>query len=371
MKRVKLLIIVLMSIFMIEVQAVSSDATVGDLGFNETACSAFQDDKMHITGDTYFGRCMKASCNGSKWQLTYYSTNSVSCSNGNLNPYVKITKSGCSKFQNNSCEGRTVRYCTTITYFDCERTSNGSKFTTTTKRTTTKTTTVKTTTATTTTSTTTTLPAKNNNTYLSSLTLSNGIISFNKDVKEYSIEVESTISFINVQAKPEAETSKVSVQGNSNLVEGTNKITITVTAEDGSVGKYVINVTKKELVSNNAKLASLTVEGYDINFKNDIYSYTIKTKKKSLNIMAETEDQNAIYMVEGNDNLKNNSVVKVIVTAADGLTMQEYTLTIKNSSSAGLITGLFIVILIVVIGGGAYYFYTRQKNGGEKEYEYE
>lgn len=370
MKKVKLLLIVLCSVLMIDVQAVSSNASIGS-DMTEYSCSAFQDDDMHISGDTYFGRCMQATCNGSKWVLRYYSTNSVTCANGNVNPYVIPTKSGCTSYQNNSCKGSSVKYCTTISYFDCNRTSNGSKYTTTTKK---KPTSTTSTTTSTTTATTTTEVVKDNNTNLSNIILSNGVIQFNKDVKEYSIEVESTISFINVQATPEVETSKVSVTGNSNLVAGANKITITVTAEDGSVGTYVINVNKKEVVSNNTRLSSLTVKDYDLNpaFDPNQYAYTIKTKESSLNIEAETEDQNAIYMIEGNDNLKNNSVIKVIVTAADGLTMKEYSITIKSGNSAGIITTIFIVIIaVVVIGGGAFYFYTKRKNGGEKEYEYE
>lgn len=368
MKKLGLLFVVLCSVLMIDVQAVSSNASVGS-DMTEYSCSAFQDKDMHISGDTYFGRCMQATCNGNKWVLRYYSTNSVSCANGNLNPYVIPTKSGCTSYQNNSCRSNAVKYCTTISYFDCNRTSNGNKYTTTTKRKPTSNTTSTTTTEPTTT---TTEVVKNNNTYLSNIVLSNGAIQFNKDVKEYSIEVESSISFINVQATPEVATSKVKVEGNSNLVAGANKVTITVTAEDGSVSVYVINVNKKETVSNNTKLSSLIVEGYDINFKSDIYAYSLKTKDSSLNIEAVTEDEDAIYMVEGNNNLKNGSVVRIVVTAADGLTMGEYTITIKSGGSTGVITTIFIVIIaVVIIGGGAYYFYTKQKNGGEKEYEYE
>ena len=133
MKRVKVLIVLLSVILSLNVYAVSSNESVGS-DLNQYSCSAFQDENTHISGDTYFGRCMQAECNGSRWTLKYYSTNSVSCSNGNLNPYTKITKTGCSNYQGNSCSGSAVKYCTTITYFDCTRTSNGSKFTTTTKK---------------------------------------------------------------------------------------------------------------------------------------------------------------------------------------------------------------------------------------------
>lgn len=368
MKRVKVLIVLLSVILSLNVYAVSSNESVGS-DLNQYSCSAFQDENTHISGDTYFGRCMQAECNGSRWTLKYYSTNSVSCSNGNLNPYTKITKTGCSNYQGNSCSGSAVKYCTTITYFDCTRTSNGSKFTTTTKKKPTK----PTTTTTQTTTTTTTVPAKDNNTYLSNITLSTGSINFNKDVKEYSIEVGSTISFITVTATPEVETSKAVVTGNTNLVAGKNTITITVTAEDGSTGIYTINVNKEETLSKNARLSSISIDGVKLKeFNSSVTNYTYETKNSSIRVEAEVEDENAIYMVNGAESVKDGSIVKIVVTAADGLTMNEYSITIDTpSSGAGFITIIFIIIILAVIGGGAFYFYTRQKNGGEKEYEYE
>lgn len=366
-------ILILLCIMGFNVSAASSSDSVSK-SLTEYSCSKFQDSNMHIASDTYFGRCMQATCNGSNWELRYYSTNSVSCSNGNLNPYIKITKDGCSSYKNNSCNGSSVKYCTTLSYFDCNRTSNGSKYTTTTKRRPTSTKVTTTTEPPTTTQPTTTTPILNANTYLASLSISTGNIQFNKDVREYSIDIESTISSINVSAVPEVETSKVEVLGNSNLVSGSNKITINVTAEDGSVGTYIINVNKKESLGTNAKLASLTIDGYELNFDSEIYNYNLKIKKEdSLTIEAETEDKNAIYMIEGNNNLKDNSVIKVIVTAGDGLTMQEYTITVNKSSNGFgvFLTILFIIILIVVIGAGVFYFYIKKKNAGEKEYEYE
>lgn len=374
MKKLKVSIILFISLFTSSVFAASKSDSVGS-DLTLYSCTKFQDSSIEISGDTYFGRCMEAKCNGSTWNLKYYSSDTVSCSNGNINPYIDKTKNGCSKYQG-SCNNNSVKYCTTITYFDCERTSNGSKYTTTTKTTTKKPTTTtkpKTTTTTTQPTTVVTEPVKNNNTYLSGITLSTGSINFNKDVKEYSIEVGTNISFITVDATPEVGTSSVSVSGNSNIVAGDNTITITVTAEDGSTGTYIIKVKKEEILSNNAKLSSIKINDEVLsNFSSTNYVYTYKTKETSLRVEAETEDTDAIYMVSGADNIKDGSTVKVTVTAPDGLTMQEYSINIKvPSGSAGIITVIFIIIILVVIGGGIFYFYSKRKNGGEKEYEYE
>lgn len=372
MKKILKYLTLILFVVSLDVYAANANSAVGN-NLNEYSCTAFQDSNMVVTGDAYFGRCMQARCNGSKWELRYYSTDSVSCSNGNINPYMSITKTGCDAYQNNSCSGNAVKFCTTVTYFDCNRTTNGSAYTTTTKAPKPKTTKKPTTTTPPVTEPPVTEAPKNNNTYLSSLSLSNGTIEFNKDVTEYSIDVETTISSINVDAVPEASTSTVKVDGNTNLVEGTNTITITVTAEDGSTGNYVIHVNKKEVLSNNARLASITIEGYDLKFDSETYNYTLKVKKtESLNIEATTEDSNAIYMIEGNSGLKNNSVIRLVVTAADGKTTQDYTITVKFSGKGGAaITIIFILILLGALGGGAYYFFNKKRNSGEKEYEYE
>lgn len=366
MKKINFLVLVLFCcMFCVSVNAANSGDSVGS-NLTEYSCSKFQDSNMLIDNDTYFGRCMKATCSGNRWKFSYYSTESVSCSNGNLNPYITVSKSGCDDYQNSSCTGTVVKYCTTLNYFDCNRTANGSKYVKPTKKVT------KTTTVAPTTEAPTTAAPLDNNTYLSSLKVSSGSINFNKEVKEYSIEVESTISSINVEATAESGTSTVSGTGSVSLSDGVNTVTITVTAQDGSTANYVININRKEVLSKNAKLASLTVDGYDINFDPDTYNYSLKIKKEStLSIEATTEDSSAIYMVQGNENLKNNSMIKVVVTAPDGATTQEYTITVRKSGNGAVV--IVILVLILAIGGGVagFYFYTRKKNAGDKEYEYE
>lgn len=366
----RFLVILFFSCFMINVNAVSSSENVGS-DLTEYSCSAFQEESKAISGDTYFARCMESQCDGSKWNLKYYENKTVTCKNGNLNPYTKITKDGCDDYRGNSCRGSSRKYCTTITYFDCDRTSNGSKFTTTTK--TTKTTTKTTTRPKTSQTTQTTQATKNNNTYLSSIELSVGSINFNKETKEYSINVGSDVSYITVVATAEAETSKVSVSGNTNLIFGSNKINVTVTAEDGSQGTYIINVNKEESFSNNTKLNFIKINGESLkDFNSTKYNYVYETKDKSLNIDAETEDIGAVYKVSGANEVVNGSEVLIEVTAEDGITTQTYRITISvPNNSSTIVTVIFVIILVVVVGGGIYYFYTRKKNGGEKEYEYE
>ena len=363
-----LLFLVLSGMVFINVNAISSNEKVyADL--TEYICSAFQEDSISITGETYFGRCMQAKCDGSNWNLKYYENKTVTCKNGNLNPYTQISSDGCNNYKGSSCGDNSIKYCTRIVYFDCDRTTNGSKYV----KPTSPTKPPKTQTKVTEPITEVTEPVKNNNTNLESITLSTGNINFNKDVKEYSISVEGDVSYITVNAKPENSTSKVSVSGNTNLVQGENKIVITVTAEDGSKGTYTISVNKEINLSNNTKLKSISINGKPLDkFDSLTTNYFYKTKEKSIKVDVIPDDGKATYSISDTTNLKDGSTVKISVTAEDKKTTQEYVITISLAGSSmnfGIIIVVIIIIAVLVVGG--YYFYTRQKNGGEKEYEYE
>lgn len=70
---------------------------------------------------------------------------------------------------------------------------------------------------------------------------------FNKETLEYSLELENDIREIKVSAAANDSKSDVEGTGKHELVEGENKITISVTAENGNVRNYIINATVKEL----------------------------------------------------------------------------------------------------------------------------
>lgn len=55
---------------------------------------------------------------------------------------------------------------------------------------------------------------------------------FNKNITEYFLVVDQTVESINVVATPEDSNATVSISGNQNLQIGSNKILITVTAQN-------------------------------------------------------------------------------------------------------------------------------------------
>lgn len=91
--------------------------------------------------------------------------------------------------------------------------------------------------------------SKSNNNNLSSLSISDHSISpkFSSNTKSYSLTVPNDVTSVKVNAKASHAKAKISGTGNRKLEEGTNKLDITVTAENGNKKTYTINVTRKEL----------------------------------------------------------------------------------------------------------------------------
>lgn len=89
--------------------------------------------------------------------------------------------------------------------------------------------------------------SSNNN--LSKLSISAGTLSpqFKKDVTTYTAEVPNEVTSINVTGSKEDSKSYVDGFKSYNLEEGTNKINVKVTAQNGNAKTYTINVTRKEL----------------------------------------------------------------------------------------------------------------------------
>jgi len=115
-----------------------------------------------------------------------------------------------------------------------------------------------------------------------------------------------------------------------------NTQVITVTAEDGETkANYTVSVTKSASMSTDATLSALTVEGYTLTpaFAADVMAYTITKAYTAENpaatavIATPTDDHaTAVVTAEGN-------VLKVTVTAEDGTTQKEYTITVERAAA--------------------------------------
>ncbi len=181
-------------------------------------------------------------------------------------------------------------------------------------------------------------PLSSNN-YLKSLDPSSGALlpDFDKNVMNYTLEVDD-ISNLSFDAIPEINSSKVQGHEIKPVEEGTSIRVITVTAEDGSAREYIINVTKP--TKSEARLESLEIEGYLVEFDPDTYSYnlSVSISKKELlesEIKAIPKDPEATVNLMGdltiNEGMINIYVIEVI--AKDGYTTETYTLNITRDSA--------------------------------------
>ncbi len=87
---------------------------------------------------------------------------------------------------------------------------------------------------------------KSNNNYLSSITLSNGTINFDKDTLTYDVVVGYETTTIEVEAKVEDNKATITGNGTHNLNVGSNVIKLTIKAEDESERTYILNINREE-----------------------------------------------------------------------------------------------------------------------------
>lgn len=195
-----------------------------------------------------------------------------------------------------------------------------------------------------------TIVTKSNNTNLKNISLSSGSINFDKNVLEYNTNVSCDITDIEVVATTEDDKARVEISGNNNLVVGNNKIQIKVIAEDNSSKIYVINLERKKedyVLSSNDYISSINIKDYDIDFDKNNLNYTLKIMgEKQLEIEVLLEDSKSNYEIVGNNDLKDGSVIKIIVTSEDG---NVRTYNVNISSNDRYIKAIFILIIIILL----------------------
>lgn len=151
---------------------------------------------------------------------------------------------------------------------------------------------------------------------LSNLTISSGNIDFKSNINEYNVEVESDIDKITITSTlTDKKSSYVEDYKNKtiNLAYGLNTISIKIKAENGSINTYKLNITRKEkdkFLDN-----KIAIKDYDINFSSTNYDYFLKLTEntKELDFIIELADEKYTYSIEGNNDLENGSIVKVII----------------------------------------------------------
>lgn len=109
---------------------------------------------------------------------------------------------------------------------------------------------------------------KSSNSFLDTLEIYNYKIPFNKETKEYEISVAKNVNKIDVRASTEDYKATYKIIGNDDLKSNDYKVTVEVTAEDGSKSEYTIKVNLKEETTT-PKLDEETKKDLKVNVKLD------------------------------------------------------------------------------------------------------
>ena len=212
---------------------------------------------------------------------------------------------------------------------------------------------------------------KDNNNKLANIELSVGKIDFQSDVYSYNFSVASNVDEIDIKAVTDSPLAKVTITDisgkesadkiTSKLKVGSNRISIKTTSESGSLGEYVLVITRENYDSKDNYLSGLVIKDYDIDFKRDKYNYEINLNNEStLNITPTLENTESNYSIINNTNLKDGSKILVQVSDKEG-SSRTYTILVHKKSVASfdfinnlpikwIILGLeFIVIIILLI----------------------
>ena len=158
---------------------------------------------------------------------------------------------------------------------------------------------------------------KSSDSRLSELSIAEGAITpeFNKDVREYALTIPYEITEVNVTATPNHSKATVTVEGNKELKEGENTVTVKITAEDGSESKYLIRVTRARipLALNSLVIKYENQEGQIVEvplnptFNFAILEYTLQDLEywvEKLLVEAVANIEGATIEIQGADNLQ-------------------------------------------------------------------
>lgn len=204
---------------------------------------------------------------------------------------------------------------------------------------------------------------KNDDSSLKSITVNDKEIAIKSGLLIYSTNVENDVVKPTIKAIPNDSKAKVEIAKFSDLEEGSNEISITVTASNGTKSVYVIDVIREKLISDNSKLKVLEIKNHEISFNRDELNYSVHISYDidQLDLIIEPEHEKATYVVTGNKDLENESIIKIKVTAEDQISITNYTIKIEKDKKPFNI--LFVIIPTILIIITTIVFVIKNKKG--------
>ena len=406
MKKIRNIVLVIFAFFTCMISANANiyntrNDCIADVGGNTNLST--------VSTKTTVRSCVQNYCNA---QLGTYDTYMIkevvaygTCANGNRNPY-KIKAFGYNRTGACATPQRLAEivYTNMDIIYDCTRTSNGSaysKTTNTTKGTTRATgggsnTTKGTTSPTKRTGPTTsskiegnettsqtrittpgevTVPttiALTNDASIKKIVINNKFdLQYKEDTKEYAIKVPYSLNDFDVYVETGDPNAKIESYGANSVSSAGGVIDIKVTSSDNTQTNEVkINVSRYTKEEGDCTLVDIFVKNYSLDFSSTKEQYTLKlaNNDRFLEIEATPSNPSSIYTIKGNEKLKNNSKIEILVEAVDGTTCT-YVITTKKSSK------LLLYLLIIVIVGVILFFASKKlkelSTKGKNKYRYE
>lgn len=177
---------------------------------------------------------------------------------------------------------------------------------------------------------------------------------FRKAKNEFYATVPNSVDSLEVYYSKSNPNSSVSISGNKNLVEGTNVIKVTVTAEAGNTNVYKIYVTKKtaedienttpniidETEQNDLFLTALSIGNLELSptFDKSVLEYTATLNEdlKEIEVLASANSKDAQINIEGNKDLvEGENIITITVSNEKNTVTYKITLTKKTNSING------------------------------------
>lgn len=180
------------------------------------------------------------------------------------------------------------------------------------------------------------------------------LIGFKEDIYEYNFDVD--INTLSLEVNPTLKNENITfIKGYGkqqvDLKPGNNIILIKVQDNEGETLNYILNVTKPIAnKSDNNFIKSLEIKHHNISFSKRVKNYTLEIEKNEnkLEIIPILENENATFSIIGNNNLKEGSIIKIVVTA-ENEEKTVYKINIKTKKTSYTKYVIWIIIAIVLV----------------------
>lgn len=171
---------------------------------------------------------------------------------------------------------------------------------------------------------------------LSEITVNGNNVDFDPSKTEYTVEVENDVETAIIEFKTSSKYAKAVLSGSETLVAGVvSEYTVTVTADDGSVTEYKINVLRKVL-SSDSSASEIVIGGIkiDVLAVGKEHRITLPYATDFAEVIVKANDPEAKTEITGNEKLNVGiNVFTVKITAVDG-TSTVYTINVERDAGS-------------------------------------